>query len=986
MKMFWFKRYWAIAVCSCLFTLSLLAFPVQSSTSNSAESFVEWCAQSEQFEASTQQTIQSLLEVAGTQDCQSARDHLQEMTQLDLSDRDIADLAPVSSLPHLTALYLSGNQIVDLSPIAQLSNLNTLIIHNNLVQDLTPLSEVRSLTVLHADRNRIQSIAPLSKLSLLNDLVLENNQIFDLAPLANLRQLTSLTLGGNRIRDVSALATLTQLVNLDLGGNRISQLEALADLVNLTRLDIRNNPLRRKICPISPPRICKFSDGAAEVYQAGEEQLDQGQVSAALASFQSALAIYQAEGDRRRESNALDRIGNVYDTLGEYANALDFYQQADVIRKEIGDRQGASETLINLGITYIRLGQSEKALDFLTEAIAVEQALAPRTRNWQQSALNERAAFSALALAYSEQGEDAQALQFAKLSLAGYRRSGDRSGEAIALVRVGTAYLNLGNLDKAQIYLDKALDLSQAIEDPLSIARSLKALGDFSASDGNTAVALALYDDALNIRTELGDTAGAGETLNAQGTLLLESGQTEAATTALLETVDFWEALRPGLTDENKISIADSQARTYELLQRSLLELGEIEAALEISERGRARAFVELLAHRLSLRGRSVSASRIPPPNIQQIRQIARNQAATLVEYAQVEDDLYIWVMSPDGDLNFVRQPLLDKPVTAWVEEFREALNIPGRGLGVVASEDAPRELEPAQNTLNQLYELLIKPIDDFLPTDPDATVIIVPQGELFLVPFSALVNAENEPLIEQHPILFAPAISLLSIRPTIQTSLRIGEDPALVVGNPAMPNEPGTEIPLSPLIYAELEALEVAEILNTQALTQGDATKDVVAAGMETAKIVHLATHGLLDDLDTGVPGILAFAPTQDDKGSVTDEGYLTAAEILEMPLVAQLAVLSACDTARGNITGDGVIGLSRSLLTAGVDTVIVTLWSIPDESTSVLMGAFYRQLEEEPNRAIALRNAMLTTRQTPGYEHPVQWAAFSLYGQTGV
>jgi CHAT domain-containing protein len=98
-------------------------------------------------------------------------------------------------------------------------------------------------------------------------------------------------------------------------------------------------------------------------------------------------------------------------------------------------------------------------------------------------------------------------------------------------------------------------------------------------------------------------------------------------------------------------------------------------------------------------------------------------------------------------------------------------------------------------------------------------------------------------------------------------------------------------------------------------------------------------------------------------------------------MKLNAELVVLSACDTGRGTITGDGVIGLSRSLITAGVPSVIVSLWSVNDNSTAFLMSEFYRHLQQNPDKALALRQAMLATKQK--YNHPFDWAAFTLIGE---
>ncbi|MBH8562816.1 CHAT domain-containing protein [Nostoc sp. CENA67] len=104
----------------------------------------------------------------------------------------------------------------------------------------------------------------------------------------------------------------------------------------------------------------------------------------------------------------------------------------------------------------------------------------------------------------------------------------------------------------------------------------------------------------------------------------------------------------------------------------------------------------------------------------------------------------------------------------------------------------------------------------------------------------------------------------------------------------------------------------------------------------MTKVRIIHLVTHGLLDDFGFGVPGAIALAPDPTPKTEQQDSnGFLTAGEIFDMKLNAELVVLSACETGQGKITGDGVIGLSRSLIAAGVPSVVVSLWSVDDKST---------------------------------------------------
>jgi CHAT domain-containing protein len=186
---------------------------------------------------------------------------------------------------------------------------------------------------------------------------------------------------------------------------------------------------------------------------------------------------------------------------------------------------------------------------------------------------------------------------------------------------------------------------------------------------------------------------------------------------------------------------------------------------------------------------------------------------------------------------------------------------------------------------------------------------------------------------------------------------------------------------PLTSLPGAEREALSIAQLNNSQALIGEQATESAIVKQMPQARIIHLATHGLLDygipeaSLVRDVPGAIALAPSD------TDDGLLTSAEILDLNLNAELVVLSACDTGRGNITSDGVIGLSRSLIMAGVPSVVVSLWSVPDAPTAELMTEFYRQMEQTPDKAQALRQAMLKTMET--HPNPRDWAAFTLIGE---
>ena len=277
------------------------------------------------------------------------------------------------------------------------------------------------------------------------------------------------------------------------------------------------------------------------------------------------------------------------------------------------------------------------------------------------------------------------------------------------------------------------------------------------------------------------------------------------------------------------------------------------------------RAFVDLLTQRLS--SGSSNPAIAAAPNQDEIRQIAKAQNATLVQYSIIYDSfeiqgkqvgrestLYIWVIQPTGEITFREVDL--KPL--WQQHNRslgnliignqEFLAVLRRSTGFAQPQpDLPR------------HQLLIDPIANLLPKDPNAHVIFIPQSSLFQVPFPALQDANGTYLIKKHTILTAPSIQVLAL--TRQQRQKLANQPAnsrgkaLVLGNPTMPQvslSPGEpKQQLSPLPGAEAEAIAIAPMLNTQAIIGAQGTKAAIVQKMPQASIIHLATHGLLDDAE---------------------------------------------------------------------------------------------------------------------------------------
>ncbi|MBD1920035.1 CHAT domain-containing protein [Microcoleus sp. FACHB-831] len=715
--------------------------------------------------------------------------------------------------------------------------------------------------------------------------------------------------------------------------------------------------------------------------------------SKAIVCYNQNLAVAHQLQNRQQEAIALYNLGVSYFSLGDYARSTQYYEQHLKSSQQRRDSLGEGQALAGLGAAYSALGNYDKAIDYYQRSLAITQALPDK--NWQLTTLRN------LGIAYLAQGDYAKAIDYQEQSLAIARSKQDLLGEGIALGNLGIAYFSLGDYNKAIEYHQQYLTIAKASQDKIGEGRSLGNLGLAYYGLKDFARSADYHKQHLSIARQLQDRPGEGHALNNLGDALFKSGELVEAEKNLLAAIKVWESLRDGLgsNDANKVSIFETQATTYSTLQEVLIAQNKTDAALEIAERGRARAFVELLASRVSTAD-AINRVSTNPPTIEPLKSIAKEQNATLVEYSIIrnafdvqnkrqinESELYIWVVQPTGEVAFKKvdlKPLWQRQKTTLsdiVANTRLAIGANGRGEKVRAWVKTGRN---NNRELKQLHQLLIQPIAELLPKDANAKVIFIPQESLFMVPFAGLQDSNEKYLIEKHTILTAPSIQVLDLThkqrqrraklPSVQ-----GKD-VLVVGNPTMPkipvklNQPPKQ--LNQLPGAEKEAIAIANLLNAKAIIGNRATKAAILQKMPEARIIHLATHGLLDDFTGGgVPGAIALAP------SGKDNGLLSAGELLNLKLNADLVVLSACNTGRGRITGDGVIGLSRALISAGVPTAIVSLWAVPDAPTAYLMTEFYKNLQQNPDASAALRNAMLATmKQNP---QPKNWAAFTVIGE---
>jgi CHAT domain-containing protein len=672
--------------------------------------------------------------------------------------------------------------------------------------------------------------------------------------------------------------------------------------------------------------------------------------------YQRYLAIAREIKDRQGEGRALEGLGQTFTSTGNYAEALKYQEQSLAITRELKDQRGEGRTLGHLGVIYRRLGNYGKAVSHYEQSLSI----ARKFRDKQA----ELVALSSLGIAYGALNNYLEALNYYEQGLTIAREIKSRNAESIVLSGLGSLYSQSGNYNRAIYYYEQSVVITRAIKDRQSQVALLN-LGTNYGFLGNHSKAIYYYEQGLAIARELKDPDAESNALHNLGSSLLQVNRLADSELALRLAISAQESLRIGLVDANKVSLAETQASTYRILQKVLIRQNRPDAALEIAEQGRARAFAELLASRFQNKSIAEIQAIAKPPNLEAIRRIAKTQNATLVEYSIIDSStLYIWMIKPTGEITFRTTSLDPKvPITQLVENSRQSIAVRGNSSNAATP----------KGDLNQLHKLLIAPIAADLPKDPNQRIIFLPQGPLFLVPFAALQDDQGRYLIDQHTLSTAPSIQTLQLTRE-QAKLAQTNGNQLIVGDPTMPSFENVQ--LGNLPGARQEAIAIAKLLNTQPLIGGQATKAAVVKQMPTAGLIHFATHGLLNNVPGDVPGAIVFA------ASDQDNGLLSASEIFDLKIKADLVVLSACDTGRGAITGDGVIGLSRSLIAAGAPSIVVSLWAVNDSSTSLLMSEFYRNLKTNPDKAQALRQATLTTKKN--FPNPRDWAAFTLIGES--
>ena len=705
--------------------------------------------------------------------------------------------------------------------------------------------------------------------------------------------------------------------------------------------------------------------------------------------------------DRAQKASLLNNVGFAYHSLGEPKRALILFEEALKLRRETGNRRGEVITLNNLGSAWRELGEPAKALACHREALEGAEALGdPR-----QQALSRLG----IAQVHLESGDPEAALRELDPALAYFRQAGVRVKEVQALQVQGRALALAGRPQEALPRLREVLERHRTLSDRAGEAEALHSLATVERSLGLLAEArdhagqaiarveelrtgfispelraafLATRRRAYELQIDLLMGRNAADPGGGHAWEAFEMSERARARTLL-------DALHGGASRAGSSAPAALLERRQSLRRRLSAKAGgggkssesEIEALLgELDE-------VEAEIRRHDPR---YAAFREPPS-------VARAETAKLIdpgtlllEYALGDERSFLWAMDADCLRSFILPPR--KEIENLVRHVYAELSTVGAGAG-------------NRDAAEKLGRILLGPVWD--QAAKLQRLVVVPDGALHFLPFAALpvpdpghgwdAPGAHLPLVERQEVVYLPSLTTLALerrrlegRPLAPKRAAVLADPVFSPDDPrlgasARARPDGSPPAFERLPFSQREADAISALVPEgqvwKALGLGATREAVLSSDLRSYRVIHFATHGVAD---TSSPELSGLVLSLVDAAGGSREGFLGLTDIYELDLAADLVVLSGCRTALGKeVRGEGLMGLTRGFLYAGVPRVVGSLWPVQDRTASELMSRFYKAMWKDGlSPAAALRKAQSSLRSEPRYRAAHSWAGFVLQG----
>ncbi len=659
--------------------------------------------------------------------------------------------------------------------------------------------------------------------------------------------------------------------------------------------------------------------------------------------------------------------GRIRTNLAVVTGALGDAAAADtelrrIVAMESADRMNRTRALEHLGRLEESWGDFEAALARYEEALATGEAALRDTAPTPYNRAYLVGALSRLGFLRERLGRTASAREALDRALLTARELGTRQLIAQVLLDRGRLARESGDLDTAVASHEEAQALASSARLEPAEALSLAELGWDALARADVKAALALFERALASRA----VSGAPETLAAVRSGIARArerlGQRAAAAEQDDRAVDAIESVGLGaLAEARRLGFWRLRQGVFRsaiaLRYRLLVDTGaaqHAERALELAEQARSRTLLDLISRGVVPVGPEGEGRAW---TLERLRAELLPAGTGLVAFALDEPRSWAWLLTREACVMAALpgRGEIEPVVRAWRKRIASAAPY-----GAVARAEAAR-----------LHALLLAPLSPRL--EPLHRLVIVADGVLHLLPFEALEDERGRLVLEGHAVSYAPSASVAG---ALRARRSTRATPTRLLALAAPPSET-----LGPLPLARREVQSIAALFPAGAsdVRLGARASESWLKHAELGRYgtLHFAVHGTYDDRAPG-RSALALAP---GKG---EDGLLHVGEIATLSLRAGLVSLSACDTGLGEeVNGEGVVGLARAFLRAGTDAVVMTLWRVPDASTSELMRRFYARMRAGEAGALALREAKLELLRGRGSRRaPFHWAGVVLSG----
>ncbi|MCZ2836559.1 CHAT domain-containing protein [Modestobacter sp. VKM Ac-2985] len=734
----------------------------------------------------------------------------------------------------------------------------------------------------------------------------------------------------------------------------------------------------------------------------GEQLLDLGRVHEAVEAFTEAAGAFREAGTTLLEARCLVDLGRASVQVGRWTDGLSAFDAARDQLERLDVRADLDQLLLRSAEAWLGLGLHDEAL------VAYQEAEESLRRAGQTHYLAQ--VLTGAGVAMTRLGRLADAEEALTEATRLHRSRGNVPLLAEALVELADVRHQRDDLTGALELADEAVTLLAGQEWTTQLIYAhLRAADLRMAGSADLTTAEAHLAAAARLTQPLGLPPLQYRVDARTGRLRRLQGDVAAARSALRAATGAVETLRATLpTEAMRASFLRDAAAPYADQVALELDSGDVLAALDAAERSKSRALSDLLARvhrRDDATGEAARTSALHEelmatynemlredpdlaPEARARRRAALRSRATATEVALRAERLQAPVADADpigapvsardlaarlpADLAVLLYQIVDDRVLAFVVaggEVRSAEHVSDCGRvrplirqldaqwqrprmgGAFVARHGARLAAAARQVLQDLYAELVAPLD--LPDLP--RLVVVPHGPLHEVPFHALHDG-GQWLLERYQVTVAPSMSvLLSTMDVVPAG-----GPALVM---ALPDAAASQV--------QAEAVAVAAALPGARVHMGSEA-DVLTLRREApgSAVVHVACHGL-------------FRPENPMFSALRlSDGWITAAQLLEIDLTGSLVTLSACETGRTNAegAGDETVGLARAALGAGAAAVVVSLWLVDDAAAAALMSRMYAELSTGATPAAALRTAQCA-RALAG-DHPWYWAPFVLVG----